>query len=130
MKERDPLERERDEAAAAEYDLRSLPRVEVQLGGRRGMATFALRLDPDDVAELRRIAKQRNLGATQLARQWVVERLHAERSPGDADVIDLMAELERRVAEIKRELLGGESDTGKKAASSPPRRRRRRASGD
>ena len=129
MTKRDPLERERDEAAAAEYDLRSLPRKRVQRDGRPGMATFALRLDPADVAELRRIAEQRNVGATQLARQWVVERLHAERVPQNADVIDLMAELERRVAEIRRQLLEPEVPRAASAAPASSRRRRRRTSG-
>ena len=129
MTSRDPRERERDEAADAEYDLGSLRPKQIQRDGRPGMATFALRLDPVDVADLRRLAEERNVGATQLARQWVLERLHAERVPQHADVIDLMAELERRVAEIKVQLLGPEGGSGASVARGSARRRRRRTSG-
>lgn len=41
-------------------------------------ATFAVRLDPADVAEIRRLAADVGVGATQLVRRWVLERLRAE----------------------------------------------------
>lgn len=49
--------------------------------------TFALRLDPEVVEELRRLAADRGIGPTQLVRAWVTERLAAERAGAPVDPV-------------------------------------------
>jgi len=46
-------------------------------------ATFAVRLDEQSVQTLRRIAERRGIGATQLARSWILERLRLEAAAGE-----------------------------------------------
>ena len=46
-------------------------------------ATFAVRLDEHSVQALRLIAERRGIGATQLARSWLLERLRLESAAGE-----------------------------------------------
>ncbi len=46
-------------------------------------ATFAVRLDEQSVQALRLIAERRGIGATQLARSWILERLRLESAAGE-----------------------------------------------
>ena len=56
--------------------------TDVSRDSRPRSVTFAVRLDPKTIELLRRIAKLRQVGATQLVRSWVLERLRLERSAG------------------------------------------------
>lgn len=67
--------------------------------------TFALRLEPATVDELRRIAKRRGIGVTQLVRSWIGERLDAERgasaSTSKTEVVGkTLREATDRIAEL------------------------------
>lgn len=68
-----------------EFPLSSLRRVSVNRPGRPQEA-FALRLPPEIVEELRKLAEMRDIGVTQLVREWVIERLELEcRRPAISD---------------------------------------------
>lgn len=56
--------------------------VEVERPRRPLSTTFAVRFDENTIAMLRKVAKARGLGATQLVRAWVIERLGIERAVG------------------------------------------------
>lgn len=73
----DELEARRRQIDDGEVPLSTLRRVEVNRPGRP-QATFALRLDPEVVAEIRRLAGERGVGPTQLVRAWVLDRLQTE----------------------------------------------------
>lgn len=66
-----------DQLSPDEYE-----QVEVERSDRPLSATFAVRLDPNTVELLRRVARSMNVGPTQLVRAWVLERLKIERSVG------------------------------------------------
>ena len=102
------LDQVRDHYDRTELPLSSLRRVSVNRPGRPQEA-FALRLPPEVVEELRAQAEVRGIGVTQLAREWVIERLELERRrPSSADrllwertraaVEDLLPEIFARVA--------------------------------
>lgn len=57
--------------------------VRVQRPKRPLSATFAVRLDEQSVQALRLIAERRGIGATQLARSWILERLRLESAAGE-----------------------------------------------
>lgn len=59
-----------------------LEEVEVDRGTRPAKATFAIRLDQHIVDMLRRAAAAHGVGATQLARLWIIDRLRLEREIG------------------------------------------------
>jgi hypothetical protein len=56
--------------------------VEVERPGRPLSATFAVRFDPRTVELIRHVARSQGLGATQLVRTWVLERLTIEKAVG------------------------------------------------
>src|SRR5947207_7723679 len=56
--------------------------VEVERPARPLSATFAVRFDPKTVELLRRVAKELNIGPTQLVRRWVLERIRIEQAAG------------------------------------------------
>ncbi len=63
--------------------------------------TFALRLDPKLIQEMRAIASGQGLGVTQLARSWLIERLRQEKTH-QTHVIDsdqLAEKIARNLAE-------------------------------
>jgi hypothetical protein len=83
---------------------------------RKAQATFALRLDPAVVAELRRIAEVQAVGPTQLVRSWVLERLEIEHrgssEPGSALIVArVLAALLPRVDEVVRQALAEDPRT-------------------
>lgn len=52
----------------------------------RPQEAFALRLPPEIVEELRKLAETRDVGVTQLVREWIIERLEIEhRQPAISD---------------------------------------------
>ncbi len=57
--------------------------VKVRRPKRPLSATFAVRLDEHSVHALRLIAERRGIGATQLARSWLLERLRLESAAGE-----------------------------------------------
>jgi predicted HicB family RNase H-like nuclease len=57
--------------------------VEVRRPKRPLSATFAVRLDEQSVKALRLIAERRGIGATQLVRSWILERLRLESAAGE-----------------------------------------------
>ena len=57
--------------------------VKVRRPKRPLSATFAVRLDEQSVQALRLIAERRGIGATQLARSWILERLRLESAAGE-----------------------------------------------
>lgn len=105
--ENENMDQVREHYDHTELPLSTLRRVAVNRPGRPQEA-FALRLPPEVVDELRVQAELRGMGVTQLAREWVVERLELERRrPGSADpalwertraaVEDLLPEIVARV---------------------------------
>ena len=56
--------------------------IKVRRPHRPLSATFAVRLDQQTVEQLRQVARAQGLGATQLVRAWVLERLGIERAAG------------------------------------------------
>ncbi|MHB8294856.1 MAG: hypothetical protein ACYDH5_09595 [Acidimicrobiales bacterium] len=87
-------EADADEADAMEFG-KGTP-IEVKTGGQR-MSAFAVRLDPADVARLRARAAVEGVGATQLVRAWVLDRLEADDTvPVEAD--EALSTLRRLVA--------------------------------
>lgn len=107
-------------------------------------ATFAIRLDPATVDLVRRIAEAQGLGATQLVRSWVVERLRLEREvgvlaePSSGFPVDLERTLRKRIlesllAELPRVVHAAleclpKPGSGRAAKSPGPPARRARAS--
>lgn len=59
-----------------------LEEVQVERPRRPLSTTFAVRFDEKTIALLRDVARSRGLGATQLVRAWVIERLGIERAVG------------------------------------------------
>jgi hypothetical protein len=83
--ENENLDQVRNHYDRTEFPLSTLRRVAVSRPGRPQEA-FALRLPPEVVEELRVQAEGRDIGVTQLVREWVVERLELERRrPSSAD---------------------------------------------
>ncbi len=93
---------------ATELPLSTLRRVPMSRSGRP-QESFALRLPPEAVEELRERAEERGLGVTQIVREWVLERLELERRrPATDDALqwdrtraaveDLLPEIVARVA--------------------------------
>lgn len=56
--------------------------VKVERPERPLSATFAVRFDPKTIDLLRRVAKAQGVGATQLVRVWVLDRIRLERVAG------------------------------------------------
>ncbi|HEV8683312.1 MAG TPA: hypothetical protein VGS09_11170 [Actinomycetota bacterium] len=56
--------------------------VEVERPARPLSATFAVRFEPKTVELIRHVARSQGLGATQLVRSWVLERLTIEKAVG------------------------------------------------
>lgn len=56
--------------------------AEIERPQRPLSATLAVRFDPETIDLLRRIARAQGLGATQLVREWVLERMRIERTVG------------------------------------------------
>jgi hypothetical protein len=56
--------------------------VQVERPDRSLSATFAVRFDPKTIELLRQVARTQNVGATQLVRAWVLDRLKIERAVG------------------------------------------------
>jgi hypothetical protein len=89
-----------DQLSPDEYE-----EVEVERPEQPLSATFAVRLDPRTVDLLRQIARSQGIGATQLVRAWVLERLRIERAvgilaePDDALSPDFELALRRRIVE-------------------------------
>src|SRR5437588_5023577 len=97
------LEERRREVDNGETLHRDLRPVDVERP-REPQATFALRLAPDDVAEIRRLARDRGLGPTQLVRSWVVERLRAPAAPlDDATIKQIVDQLRPGLTDVVRE---------------------------
>ena len=75
----DPMKAERDRYDRSELDYSRLRRVQLRrAAGSTPLSTFAVRLEAEVIDELRRVAAERGVGATQLAREWILERLAAE----------------------------------------------------
>ncbi len=68
----------RERYDSGEFPLSTLRQVAVNRPGHPQEA-FALRLPPEVVEELKVLADIRGIGVTQLAREWIVERLELER---------------------------------------------------
>lgn len=68
-----------------EVDLTDLEAEEVTVTrpNRPLSATFAVRLDEESVEALRLIAHRKGIGATQLARLWILERIRLEEAAGE-----------------------------------------------
>src|SRR5437867_2307636 len=99
-KAKDPMKTEREWYDTHEFDYEAMPRVGLERSGRP-RATFALRLEPEVIDEVRRLAEDQGMGPTQLVRAWVLERLRAELT-GEGAVDPA---LERKVLElVRREL--------------------------
>jgi hypothetical protein len=64
-------------------------------------SAFAVRLETDVIEQLRALAADAGVGPTQLARQWIVERLEVERGQETFE-----ARLERIVEDAVRRSLG------------------------
>jgi len=76
----DPMKAERDFYDEADLDFSKMRRVPLRrTGGSVPLSTFAVRLEGEAIDHLRRLAAERGLGPTQLARAWILERLAAER---------------------------------------------------
>lgn len=63
-------------------DFTGLEEVEVRRDPSPLDSTFAIRLPQQVVDDIRRVAKERGLGATQLARLWLLDRLEVDRLAG------------------------------------------------
>src|SRR5437588_12121389 len=97
------LEERRREVDNGETLHRDLRPVDVERP-REPQATFALRLAPEDVAEIRRLARDRGLGPTQLVRSWVVERIHAPAPPlDDGTIKQIVDQLRPGLTDVVRE---------------------------
>jgi CopG antitoxin of type II toxin-antitoxin system len=97
------LEEERrfwDETSLTEVE--GIEEVEVERLARPKVA-FAIRLDPETVKALRDAAHARGMHPTQLARQWVVERLDLEDDIGDLPGADMAGALERVIHRVVAE---------------------------
>lgn len=68
-----------------ETDLTETDAEEVKASRRSAplSATFAVRLEERSVQALREAAAQKGIGATQLARSWILERLRLEEAAGE-----------------------------------------------
>jgi hypothetical protein len=65
-----------------DLDAGELERASLERQRRPLSTTFAIRLDPRTVDHLRQLAASQGLGATQLVRRWVFERIRIERAAG------------------------------------------------
>jgi hypothetical protein len=108
VSEIDPLAAERklvDETDYADLDLELAEDVEVVPPAVGPRSTFALRLDGSTIEELRQVAEQQGTRVTQLAREWLVERLAREQRDTrrlEQRVADLEDRLERFVGLAER----------------------------
>lgn len=71
-------------------------------------ATFAVRLEPDTIEQLRAVARLQGIGPTQLVRHWILERLRLERAAGTiatkpSDYQELEVVLRQRILETLME---------------------------
>lgn len=113
------LEERRREVDDGEILHRELRPVDVERP-REPQATFALRLAPEDVAEIRRLARDRGLGPTQLVRSWVVERLHAPAaSLDDASIKQIVDQLRPGLTDVVREAAKASREGRVKRAPTP-----------
>ena len=93
----DELRRELDEG---DFPLSQLERVEVRRPGPV-QGTFAVRLPPEVVAEIRRLADERGAGPTQMVRSWILDRLATERSRNPEEVAATAAATEAVMAAVR-----------------------------
>ncbi|MHB1500267.1 MAG: hypothetical protein ACYCYK_03720 [Candidatus Dormibacteria bacterium] len=63
--------------------------------------TFSTRLDRRTVARLRTVAQRRGTGATQLVREWVLDRLAAEEVPDSESPEEVRAMVRRHHAAVE-----------------------------
>lgn len=76
-------------------------------GVRRGPSrteVYSLRMTPDEVAEIQRIADKAGIPASGLVRDWVRQGLAAERGESMTDLVEA---LERSVNQLKRRTKSG-----------------------
>lgn len=107
MTERDPLEDERafyDDTDYAELEME--PADDVKVVHRPApRSTFALRLDANTIQELREVAQRYGTRPTQVARDWLVERLEREREmPERSERKVDIDRLEQRFGALERRL--------------------------
>ena len=112
MNETDPRSAERsfyDETDYADVDLEVAENVRVtrQPAPR---STFALRLDGSTIDQLRELARRRGTRPTQLAREWLIERLAQERR--EAPMPEVIQPADQSFGEARHEENVGEVDRG------------------
>ena len=79
----DPMKAQREWYDSTDLDYTKLRRVQLRrTAGAAPLSTFAVRLEGEVIDELRRIAAERGVGATQLVREWILERLATEGDEG------------------------------------------------
>jgi hypothetical protein len=72
----DPMKAQREWYDSTDLDYSKLRRVQLRrAGGAAPLSTFAVRLEGEVIDELRRVAAEQEVGATQLVREWILERL-------------------------------------------------------
>lgn len=75
--------------------------------GDRGSTTMTIRLPRSVIAELKTLAVKQDTGATVLVRQWITERLAAERvSSGQAVVVFSPSEIADHTVNVERVRVG------------------------
>jgi predicted transcriptional regulator len=98
MNETDPRDAERsfyDDTDYADVDLELAEDVQV-VRQPAPRSTFALRLDGSTIERLRELARRRGRRPTQLAREWLIERLEREQQGAGEDRFEgRLADLER-----------------------------------
>ncbi|MGH3320099.1 MAG: hypothetical protein ACRDN9_07945 [Streptosporangiaceae bacterium] len=75
---------------------------------------YSVRLTPEEVAEIQRIADDAEIPASGLVRDWVRQGLAAER---DGSVADLVEALSHSVERLKRQVVEGASPGSARKAS-------------
>jgi hypothetical protein len=91
------------DATAADAEHVFDPATAIRATPRRGeppMSAMSVRISGADIARLGRVADAQGVGLTQLARQWILQRLDAEAPPPASPA----ATLEKAIAELSQVL--------------------------
>lgn len=102
--EAEHAERHRDDPIPAD--------VQPTRPGRAKSAMFSLRLNPDELAGIQRLAQESDVPASALVRGWIVQRLAAERNgPTEATgAVEQLEAVERMVHKVLVALRPSQTD--------------------
>ena len=85
------LIREELEAAESNPDAQAAPDVKLSRPNRTRSTVYSIRLNPEEIAAIQKIAEGASLPASTLVRSWIVERIRDERGENSDAEAELQA---------------------------------------